>query len=131
MSDLAADLAVTLDPGHLAARVGLVLDDWQAAALASTAPRQLWCCTRQAGKTTTSALRALATAVTRPGSLTLAVAPAQRQSLELLHKVRDYAMQYGAELIGDSQSRLEFRTARASSGSRARKRPHEASPRPR
>jgi hypothetical protein len=76
-------------PVALAAACGLMLDDWQHAALVSTLPRALWNCARQSGKSTVAALLALYVALTEPGALILLVAPAERQAAELLRKVQD------------------------------------------
>ncbi len=71
----------------LAARAGFQADDWQQQLLRSVAPRILVNITRQGGKSTTAALLACHTALYVPGSLTLVVAKAQRQSSELFRKV--------------------------------------------
>src|SRR5262249_21516808 len=62
-------------------------EEWQRAAIRSQSRRQLWLCHRQAGKSTTAALKALAKATSSPGSLVLLISPSQRQSAELLRKV--------------------------------------------
>src|SRR5215813_10179055 len=84
---MAADIARALDPCRWFADAGIVPDEWQRAAISSQSRRQLWLCHRQAGKSTTAALKALAKATTSPGSLVLLISPAQRQSAELLRKV--------------------------------------------
>jgi hypothetical protein len=83
------------DPLDLATRCGLVLDAWQADALTSSSPRALWLVARQLGKSTVAALLALYVALTEPGALVLLVAPAERQSAELLRKARDFARLLG------------------------------------
>src|SRR3954451_9444258 len=75
------------DPGQLAADCGLTLDPWQREVVQSTARQQLLLCSRQSGKSLTAALKALHVAIAEPGSLTLLVAPAQRQAAELHGKV--------------------------------------------
>jgi hypothetical protein len=67
---------------------GMEPDPWQRDLLESDADRELVLCSRQAGKSTTVAARAINTAFYDPG-LVLLVAPAQRQSTELFRKVRD------------------------------------------
>lgn len=47
-------------------------------------------CTRQAGKSTTTAAKAVHEAVFRPGSLTLLLSPSLRQSSELFNKTKPY-----------------------------------------
>jgi hypothetical protein len=48
------------------------------------------------------------TALFRPGSLSVVACPAQRQSAELLRKVRDMVTRAGAELISDNVYGLEL-----------------------
>src|SRR3989442_776867 len=71
---------------ELAALAGLTLDPWQRDALTSTAPRCLWNASRQAGKSTTAALLALWTVLSRPGALVLVVSPSEEQSRELFRR---------------------------------------------
>lgn len=80
--DLAGDLAAALDPCELARRIGLTPDGWQADLLRSSSRRQLVLCSRQSGKSTMAAIKAVHTAVYEPGSLTLLVSPSERQSGE-------------------------------------------------
>ena len=82
------DLARAFDPSLLAADCGITPDPWQAALLRSTAPRALLLCSRQSGKTTTTGLIALDTAIyKRPGGLVIVVSPSQRQSAEMLRTI--------------------------------------------
>lgn len=91
MVSLGNDLRLALDPVAFAERAGLTdPDEWQIQALRSNAPRILMNCCRQSGKSTISALKALHTALYRPGSLVLVLAPAERQSKELFSKVADF-----------------------------------------
>jgi hypothetical protein len=75
------------DPVTLADQCDLKLDPWQQGLVLSSEP-WLMLCSRQAGKSTTAALLALHTAATEPGSLSLIVAPAQRQAAESFLKVK-------------------------------------------
>jgi hypothetical protein len=68
---LARDLALALDPVLLARRAGIDPDPWQAEVLRSTAPRRLLNCSRQSGKSTVAAVRAVHVALYEPGSLVL------------------------------------------------------------
>lgn len=87
---LALDLALALDPARLFERVvGSKPDVWQQDVLRSDARRVLLLCSRQAGKSQTTAVIALAEALYNPGSLTLLLAPAWRQSGELFRKLTD------------------------------------------
>jgi hypothetical protein len=65
-------------------------DPWQVEVLLSPANRLLLNCSRQAGKSTTTAIVALHTALFRPGSLVLLVSPSLRQSSELFKKVTGF-----------------------------------------
>ena len=87
MTSLARALARALDPVILARDAGLAPDDWQASALRSRHPRQLWNVCRQAGKSSTGAVMAVHETLFRPGSLVLLVSPSARQSGELIRKV--------------------------------------------
>jgi hypothetical protein len=64
---LAADLAMALDPVALVLRGGLTPDLWQAEVLRSTSKRLLLNASRQSGKSTTTAGKAVHTALYRPG----------------------------------------------------------------
>lgn len=82
------DLARALDPSRImAAGVDGEPDPWQNDVLRGNGDRTLMLVTRQGGKSTTIAAKALHRAVYTPGSLTLLVAPSQRQSSELFAKV--------------------------------------------
>ena len=83
---LASDLARALDPVLFAASLGFAADDWQAGVLRSGAKRRLLLCSRQSGKSTTTAILALHRAVYRPGSLILLVSPSLHQWGELFKK---------------------------------------------
>ena len=104
--DLAADLALALDPVRLAERAGLVPDPWQAQVLRSTAPRVLLNCSRQSGKSTVSAVLAMHTALYQPGSLTLLLSPSERQSKELFRKVLDCYLAAGRPEPPESETTL-------------------------
>src|SRR5688572_5960019 len=64
-------------------------DPWQERVLRWTGKRLLLNCSRQAGKSTTTAILALHRAVTVPRSLILLISPSDRQSGELFRKVLD------------------------------------------
>ncbi|MEZ5402741.1 MAG: terminase family protein [Bryobacteraceae bacterium] len=79
----------------------LSLDPTQAAILSADPHRVLVCCTRQWGKSTTAAIKALHHALTVPASLTLLASRTLTQSSELLRKIAAFARP------------LQVRTARA------------------
>jgi hypothetical protein len=70
------------------ALAGLDPDPWQMSFLSERPSRALLLCSRQSGKSVTCAVTALHQAIYHPGSTTLLLSPAQRQSAELLGKVR-------------------------------------------
>jgi hypothetical protein len=90
MHDPLSQLAIMVDPAILMCRLGFEPDPWQARVLRSTAARMLMLCSRQSGKSTTTAILGLAEALVRPRHLVLVVSPSQRQSGELLRKVVEY-----------------------------------------
>src|SRR5260370_16069404 len=86
-ASLLFDFAMGAEPVLLAAAAGITCDRWQKRLLRCQAPRVLVNITRQGGKSETAALLALHTALYQPGSLTLIVSRAERQSGELFKKV--------------------------------------------
>ena len=68
-------------------------DEKQQEVLDSPSRRVLVCCTRQWGKSTTAAIKALHHALVNPASLVLVASRTRRQAGELLHKVIDFALQ--------------------------------------
>lgn len=105
-SILAVDLAAALDPIQFAVSAGLSPDPWQARLLRSTASNAIVCCSRQAGKSTTTALLALHKAIFRPGSLILLVSPSLRQSAELFKKVWGFYQEIGRPVATELESSL-------------------------
>src|SRR5215831_4597380 len=63
------------DAVALMRQAGMEPDPWQAHCLTSPAQRLLLLCTRQAGKSTVTAVMALHTALYQPGSLILMLSP--------------------------------------------------------
>lgn len=84
---MALDLARALDPVLLARDAGIEPDPWQSDLLRSTASRILELAARQVGKTTTTGLIALNTAIYKPASLSLILSPSERQSAEMLRTI--------------------------------------------
>jgi hypothetical protein len=80
-----------LDPVSFARdRLDFTPDAWQTRLLQSSARRVILNCSRQSGKSTTTAVVACHTAIYRPGSLTLLVSKSLRQSSELFAKVSGF-----------------------------------------
>jgi hypothetical protein len=76
--------------------LGMTPDGWQMDLLRSQARRLLLCCSRQSGKSTTTAILSLHHALYPPAgkpTLTLLLSPSQRQSSELFRKVLTYYRQ--------------------------------------
>src|SRR5688500_728046 len=71
-------------------KLGLSPDPWQETVLQTDHTRLLLNCCRQAGKSTTVALLALAEALWIPGSRILLVSRSQRQSTELFRIVLNF-----------------------------------------
>jgi hypothetical protein len=69
---------------------GMELDAWQADLLQNDWRRALLLCSRQAGKSTVTGALATHTALYQPGSLTLLLSAAQRQSGELFKTVKNF-----------------------------------------
>ncbi len=89
-SRAALELWPKMNPVELAAACGFPeLDDWQREVLTSHSKQIVLLCSRQSGKSTVSSLLALYQALYLQGSLTLVVAPSQRQSMETFRKIRD------------------------------------------
>lgn len=113
--DLGADFRRALDPVELARDCGVEPDAWQAGVLRSEARKQLLLCSRQSGKSTTVALRALHAALYAAPAMVLMVSPSQRQSGELFRKL----VTYWRELPGAVEAEQESLTSlRLKNGSR-------------
>jgi hypothetical protein len=105
---LAHDLALALDPARLMGACGLTPDPWQAALLRSPASRMILVASRQSGKSQTTAMLALHTALYQPGSLTLLLSPSLRQSQELFKKVLDAFRALAAPVPPQAESALRL-----------------------
>jgi hypothetical protein len=103
---IAADLAMALDPVRLAGAAGIACDPWQAGALRSASPRQLYNVTRQGGKSTVAAVKAVHAALYEPGSLALLLSPGLRQSGELFKKCTAIYAALGRPVPTDSETAL-------------------------
>jgi len=105
---IAADLATALDPVLLAERAGITPDPWQATVLRSRSPRLLLNCSRQSGKSTTTGVLAVHTALYDPGALVLLLSPSLRQSQELFKKCLDAYRVAGRPVPADAESALRL-----------------------
>jgi hypothetical protein len=84
-----------------ARNLGFEPDPLQAAVLDSRARRGILNCTRQWGKSTVLAIKAVHRAFTVAGSLTLVTSPSSRQSGEFLRKAADFLAQLKIKRRGD------------------------------
>ncbi len=116
--DVWGDLALKLDRVAFARRVGMgEVDPWQERLLRSRADRVLLNASRQAGKSSVSAVVGLHRAVFFPGSLVLILAPALRQAQELFLKVKGYYHSLhpeGADRNKDAPLKLSLELANGS-----------------
>jgi hypothetical protein len=90
------------------ARLEFEPDERQAEVLGARKRRLLLNCSRQWGKSTVTAVRAVFEAETRPGSLTLVAAPTARQSAELVRKVAALVKKLGRRTRGDGQNEISL-----------------------
>jgi hypothetical protein len=84
---LGRDFMRALDPVVFARDCGIDPDPVQAAVLSSSSQRQLLNCSRQWGKSTVTALKALHTALYDAPAMIVAISPSQPQSTELFKKI--------------------------------------------
>lgn len=109
--ELAGDLLAALDPVVFAKRAGIAPDPWQAAVLRSPASQQLLLCSRQAGKSTISAVLAVHRAVFGDDRTVLLLSPSLRQSLELFRKSMQVYVDAGEPIgaVVENKLTLELR----------------------
>jgi hypothetical protein len=104
------DLARAIDPVELARDVGIEPDAWQAKLLRERPRRSLLLCARQTGKSTTTAITALWTAIYEAPALIVIVSPSQRQSAEMFRTLMQYhsKLDGAPALVGESVLKAEF-----------------------
>ncbi len=88
--------------------LGFEADEAQARVLRSTAKRGLLNCTRQWGKSTVTAVKAVHRAWTEAGSLTLVVSPSARQSGEFVRKAAEFARRLKTRVRGDGDNAISI-----------------------
>jgi len=81
-----ATAEIAADPVEFALQVGVAADPWQREVLRSESRQLILNCSRQSGKSTLAAVLALHTAMTKPSSLSLILAPTERQAKECFAK---------------------------------------------
>jgi hypothetical protein len=106
MAELRDDLRLALDRVAFAEQLGIVPDEWQEDLLRSSADRVLLNCARQAGKSMMSAIIAVHRALYYPGSLSLILAPAERQAKETFSKAARMYTSLGERIPADSYRKL-------------------------
>jgi hypothetical protein len=89
-------------------RLGFVPDAWQARVLESGAKRVMLNCSRQCGKSTVTAVKAVEQTYTQAESLTLVVGPSARQSGEFLRKAAQLARKLGVARKGDGDNEMSL-----------------------
>lgn len=99
-------LSLALDAGLMPETLGLETDPWQLRVLRSGAKRILLLCARQCGKSTTTAILALHTALFFANSLVLLLSPSLRQSGELFKKLTGYYQDLGRPLVAEQETAL-------------------------
>lgn len=85
-------------------KLGFVADERQAEVLRSGAKRGLLCCSRQWGKSTVTAVRALWKAMGEAETEVLVVSPTERQSAEFVRKARAFLPALGVKARGDGMN---------------------------
>ncbi len=111
---IAGDLAHALDPVAWVQSLGFDPDPWQAEVLRGDAPRLLLNCSRQSGKSTTTAALALHQALYQAGTLALLLSPSLRQSSELFRKVSGFYHAAGEPVPAEAESTLRLELSNGS-----------------
>src|SRR5438046_1640748 len=90
------------------ARLGFAVDALQARVLRSESVRGILNCTRQWGKSTVTAAKAIYQASHWRDSLRLVVSPSERQSAEFLRKAIGFAAKLGVSAHGDGDNKVSL-----------------------
>ena len=85
-------------------RLGFEPDVKQRAILESTSRRLILLCSRQWGKSTIAAIKAVHRAYTQPESLVVVASPSERQSAEWLRKAEKFVRKLGISVKGDGDN---------------------------
>ena len=89
-------------------RLGMEPDRSQEEVLDAASRRGILNCTRQWGKSTIAAAKAVHRAYTMAASLTLVVSPSGRQSAEFLRKAENFARRLGERTKGDGDNEISL-----------------------
>jgi hypothetical protein len=106
--DLVEDFRRAIDPTQMALAAGITPDSWQSSFLRSQSDRILLNCSRQVGKSTTTATLATHTAIYEPNSLTLLLSPSLRQSQELFRKCLEVYRALDRPIPADAENALSL-----------------------
>lgn len=99
----------TMDaPGFAREILKFHADPVQLELLTTTPHRCILNCTRQWGKSTVTAIKALHTALFTNESLTIVLSPSERQSAEFIRKVAQFANKAGFKPRGDGQNSISL-----------------------
>jgi hypothetical protein len=89
-------------------RLGFAADERQVAVLNSRAKRGILNCSRQWGKSTVTAAKAVERAWREAGSLVLVATPTERQSGEFLRKAAEFVRRLGTRPRGDGDNAISL-----------------------
>lgn len=108
ITSLRDNFSKRLHPVALAEAAGIALDPWQEEMVSSTASRLLLNCSRQVGKSTTTAILVIYTALYQSNSLILLLSPGERQSQELFRKCLEIYQATGRPVDADAENKLSL-----------------------
>jgi hypothetical protein len=111
LGDRKAPTARSAAPGAVVwvrEKLGFEPDEVQARVLSTTSKRGLLNCTRQWGKSTITAAKAVHQACTEAGSLTLVVSVGARQSGEFVRKAARFVRHLGVRVKGDGDNEISI-----------------------
>jgi hypothetical protein len=108
MYDVVEELDRIAFPSIWARKHNFVADEWQAGLLDSDARQIIVNCSRQVGKSTTTAVKVAHRGLYTPGALILLLAPSERQSVELMHKAKEFIESEGVGVTRLTQTQAEF-----------------------
>lgn len=94
--------------GWVAENLGIVPEPQQVRVLATDCRRGILNCSRQWGKSTIAAAKAVHQAACHAGSLTIVVSPSARQSAELVMKAREFVGRLGIRPKGDGSNEISL-----------------------
>lgn len=111
---LAADLEEALDPVERARSIGLEFDDWQQQLVRTNKNQTIVLCSRQAGKSTSTAFKVITTAIDEPKSICLILSPGERQSGLMFDKVKDLNRDLGRPIASEKENEFSLELANGS-----------------